>query len=53
MSIVSRGLGAPRSGSLVAFGLSTFGVNPGPVSIAGRMCVSFSAASVVLTIGRC
>lgn len=53
MSIVSRGLGAPRSGSLVAFGLSTFGVSSGPVSIAGRLCVSLSAASVVLTMGSC
>lgn len=30
MSIVGRGLGTPRTGSLVAFGLSAFALAPGP-----------------------
>ena len=53
MSIVTRGLGTPRSGSLVAFGLTVFGVDPGPFSIGGRLCLSLAAPSLVLTMGRC
>ena len=47
------GLGSPRSGSLVAAGLTMFGVDPGPFSIGGRLCLSVAAATVTLSLSRC
>ena len=48
--IVTRGLGIPRPGSLVAAGLTLFGIAPAPITVAGIVCLSISAATVVLTL---
>jgi hypothetical protein len=51
--IVTRGIGASRTGSIVAGGLTLFGVDPGPFSIAGRLCLSLAAPGVTLITSRC
>lgn len=51
MSIVARGLGSPRTGSLVMSGLGV--TTPSALAQAGRVCLALLAASVVLTFVGC
>lgn len=48
MSIVARGLGSPRTGSLVGFGLTVR--TPISLARAGRACLAIAAATTMIVL---